>query len=43
MNLVVDDNLNIIVIEVMGWLLNDSYELDRIEWGNPKTFKEHMP
>ena len=37
MNLVVDDNLNVIVTEVIGFLFNDSCELDIIEGGKPKN------
>ena len=34
MHWVLDDNLNMIVIERPGYLLNYACELDRIEWNN---------
>ena len=37
MTLLVDDNLNIILTEEAGYVLNGACELDGIEWSN-RTF-----
>ena len=41
MNLVLDDNLNMILTEGSGYLLNDACELDRIEGNNSKIPEKH--
>ena len=41
MNLVLDDNLNMILTEESGFLLNGASELDRVEWNRSKIIWKH--
>ena len=41
MNWGVDDNLNIVLTEKSGFLLNGASELDRVEWNRSKIIWKH--